>query len=515
MPAPESYRWPRFKWPSELLSPLICAAIALGVGPSSGRAQGGIPLVQGSYQGTVDFSVTCNLPIPLPFPLPQGQLQVSANITSQTNGAFSGTLGPISLSGTVDASGRLQGTYDDGLPQSVPGLTITQTFTGQVDTTAVPKTIAMNLTDTITSTDPDQTVSCTATYNFQGTALTAGGASADLSITGSAFPTPVAAGNRITYSLTVTNAGPDDATNTMAVNRAPAGTAIVAAASSQGQCVTTPGSAICSLGTIAHGGTATITVTANLVSAEPGATLVDSPNVSSSLFDSNFANNSTTISTPIVGGAIIKLVWDQPPPTASNPTPAPHNLRVELAGPPSSTTTANSERAACYGCASQRIAPQDTCTIIRVNIYISDSAPVQPIPVNLFVAVAPADSAAAVDSRPGGSFYVITNVWQCGDTIIESGVSNQASVPAGPTVTNLKVAGKLKGLGSGFVDGVQVFVNGVGFVKQAVTADSTLVIQKGALTDGTAITDLGTAGSVLVTFKNPDGGLGSFTFKRP
>ena len=116
---------------------------------------------------------------------------------------------------------------------------------------------------------------------------------------------------------------------------------------------------------------------------------------------------------------------------------------------------------------------------------------------------------------PGGSFYVITNVWKCGDTIIESGVSNQVSVPAGPTITILKVTGKLKGLGSGFADGVQVFVNGVGFVKQAVFGDSTLVIQKGPLTDGTAIPDLGTTSTALITFKNPDGGLGSFTFKRP
>jgi hypothetical protein len=176
---------------------------------------------------------------------------------------------------------------------------------------------------------------------------------------------------------------------------------------------------------------------------------------------------------------------------------------------------ANSERAACFGCESQHIAPQDSCTLIRINIYKSDSAPVQPIPANLFVAVAPADLQATLAAAPGGSFYVITNVWQCGDTIIESGVSNQASVPAGPTVTGLKVTAKLKGLGGGFADGVQVFVNGVGFVKQAILGDSTLVIQKGPLTDGTAIGDVGTANSVLVTFRNPDGGLGSFSFRRP
>jgi len=159
--------------------------------------------------------------------------------------------------------------------------------------------------------------------------------------------------------------------------------------------------------------------------------------------------------------------------------------------------------------------PQDACTLIGINVYKSGSTPVQPIPANLWVAVPPDNLQATLAAAPGGSFYVITNVWKCGDTIIESGVSNQASVPAGPMVTNLKVTGKLKGLGSGFADGVQVFVNGVGFVKQSVFGDSTLVIQKGPLTDGTAISDIGIANSALVTFKNPDGGLGSFSFKRP
>jgi hypothetical protein len=98
---------------------------------------------------------------------------------------------------------------------------------------------------------------------------------------------------------------------------------------------------------------------------------------------------------------------------------------------------------------------------------------------------------------------------------MESGVSNEADVPPGPTITGLKVTGKLKVLGSGFAGQVQVFVDGVGFVKAAAVPDSTLVIQKGPLTDGTAISDIGTAKPVLITVKNGDGGFASFTFKRP
>jgi uncharacterized repeat protein (TIGR01451 family) len=431
-------------------------------------------------------------------------------IASQQGQSFSGSASgsqssaPLAFNGVVDSTGNLTGTYSF----AVGAITGSGTFTGRVSGNQLQMTMT-GLEDEGAGGTCNQTFAIAATL-----VTTAGGPSADVSITGSAAPAPVATGTRITYSLTVANAGPNDATSTIAVNPAPPGTAIVSAASSQGQCATTPGNTVCSLGTVAKGGTTTITVTANLVSVLPGSTLVDSPSVSSNLFDTNLANNSTTISTPVVGGAIIKLVWDQPPPTASNPTPAPQNLRVELTGPPSKAM-ATSEQAACFGCGFQRVAPQDTCTLIRINIYKSDSSPVQPIPANLFVALAPADLQATLAAAPGGSFYVITNVWQCGDTIIESGVSNQASVPAGPTVTNLKVTAKLKGLGSGFADGVQVFVNGVGFARQAVLSDSTLVIQKGPLADGTAITDVGTTGTALVTFKNPNGGLGSFTFKRP
>jgi uncharacterized repeat protein (TIGR01451 family) len=494
---------------------LICATIALAAGAPSANAQGSIPDIRGVYQVTVAYS-NCGGD-------GTNQFQSTLNITTQVNGNFSGQniLGLlIFCTGSVDAGGRLQGTYQRGVATH-GGY---GKFTGQFDGTAVPKTILLNLTGTHYYVG--QPGPCPETITIQGTMLAAGGPSADLSITGAASPTPVATGNSITYSLAVANAGPNDATGTIAVNPAPPGTSIVAAMSSQGQCDTTvldgqlrlslSGSAVCSLGTIPSGGAATITITANLVSVAPGSVIVDSPSVSSSnVFDPNLSNNSASISTPVVGGALIKLVWDEPTPAASNPTPAPQNLRVELAGSPSATLAGSALQSyACPACRSQRVVPQDTCTLITINIYKSDSPPVVPIPANLWAVVPPDNLQATLASAPGGSFYVITNVWNCGGTIIESGVSNQASVPAGPTVTSLKVTGKLKGLGSNFADGVQVFVNGVGFVKQTVFADSTMVIQKGLMTDGTAITDVGTNGTVLVTFKNPDGGLGSITFKR-
>jgi hypothetical protein len=49
--------------------------------------------------------------------------------------------------------------------------------------------------------------------------------------------------------------------------------------------------------------------------------------------------------------------------------------------------------------------------------------------------------------------------------------------------------------------------------QSAAVPDDTLVVQKGALTSGMSIPDIASAGqAVLVTIKNSDGGVGSFTY---
>ena len=116
-------------------------------------------------------------------------------------------------------------------------------------------------------------------------------------------------------------------------------------------------------------------------------------------------------------------------------------------------------------------------------------------------------------AAPGGSFYVITNVWKCGDMTVESGGSNQASVPAGPTIDRLKVGGKIKTIGSGFTDPAQVFLDGIGFSKPAVFGDNTVVIQKGTLIDGRSILDVVTPGkTVVISVRNSNGGISSRAF---
>jgi uncharacterized repeat protein (TIGR01451 family) len=72
-------------------------------------------------------------------------------------------------------------------------------------------------------------------------------------------PTPL--NGTVNYTLTVTNKGPDTATNVQMADPAPSGITYLTATTSQGTCVVTAALVTCDLGTIAPGQVVTITVT--------------------------------------------------------------------------------------------------------------------------------------------------------------------------------------------------------------------------------------------------------------
>ncbi len=114
---------------------------------------------------------------------------------------------------------------------------------------------------------------------------------ADLSVTktGPAF---VQSGGSITYNLTVQNGGPANATNVTVNEPLPAGETLVSATPSQGTC---SGTVTCNLGSIPNGGSATITIVAN-VTAPCGSTLTNTATVSGDQPDPNPSNNSSSAS---------------------------------------------------------------------------------------------------------------------------------------------------------------------------------------------------------------------------
>jgi uncharacterized repeat protein (TIGR01451 family)/CSLREA domain-containing protein len=129
---------------------------------------------------------------------------------------------------------------------------------------------------------------------------------ADLAITKSGVPNPVLSGNRLTYTLTVTNNGPQDATGVTVTDALPASLHFNSVSSSQGTCTrstaTNPqpkgGTVTCSVGNLANGAKASITIV--VTTTTPGM-LTNTAKVNGNQADPDSSNNSATATTTVVG----------------------------------------------------------------------------------------------------------------------------------------------------------------------------------------------------------------------
>jgi uncharacterized repeat protein (TIGR01451 family) len=129
---------------------------------------------------------------------------------------------------------------------------------------------------------------------------------ADLSITKSGSPSPVVSGDQLTYTLTVMNNGPQNATSVTVSDPLPNGIHFVSVASSQGSCTrsttTKPapkgGRVNCNLGDLANGTSTSITIV--VTTTTPG-TLTNTATVSGNETDPTPLNNSATATTTVIG----------------------------------------------------------------------------------------------------------------------------------------------------------------------------------------------------------------------
>ncbi|HXU77872.1 MAG TPA: DUF11 domain-containing protein, partial [Methylomirabilota bacterium] len=117
---------------------------------------------------------------------------------------------------------------------------------------------------------------------------------ADLALSGSAAPNPVLAGGALTYTFTVTNGGPNNATFAAFTNALPAGVALLSATASQGSVLTNATSVIGNLGSINSGATASVTVVV-IPSAGTAGLLTNSASVFATETDLNTANNAVSV----------------------------------------------------------------------------------------------------------------------------------------------------------------------------------------------------------------------------
>lgn len=206
--------------------------------------------------------------------------------------------------------------------------------------TAAGTIIADTVTGTTTSGDSVSSNN-TATVNIAVTS----GIQADLSITNSGSPNPVTAGNSITYTQTVTNAGPATATTPKVVETLPAGTTAVS--------LTGPAGWTCTLATLtctdgANLAANTTTTAFTFMVSVPAATasgtaLNQTSTVSSTTGDSNSGNNSSTVTTYVSTSADLSVTNTAAPVPVRAGNNITYTQVVTNAGPSTATSVSLTE----------------------------------------------------------------------------------------------------------------------------------------------------------------------------
>lgn len=207
---------------------------------------------------------------------------------------------------------------------------------------------------------------------------------ADLSVTKTGDPDPVIAGDSLTYSLTITNNGPSDATGVVLTDNLPPATTFDSATASQGSCSEAGGIVTCNLGDLAASATATVEI---VVTVDPttahGATLTNTAEVTSNEEDPNPSNNTATEETGVIRRADLSIVKTDDPDPVDGGTVLTYTLLVSNAGPntaeavqvvdtlPAGTTF---DSAAGDGWACSEAGGVVTCT--RASLPVGDAPPI-------------------------------------------------------------------------------------------------------------------------------------------
>lgn len=170
---------------------------------------------------------------------------------------------------------------------------------------------------------------------------------ADVTITKTANPSPIAAGQTLTYVVTAINNGPSAAANVTIDDVLPLNVYFVSANPSTGSCSTKPTAnsvtaggnrtVSCNLGTIANGSQQTVTIAVLPTTATRGTTLTNDADVSTSTIEpaapgatNNHATANATVSNPVLDILVNNIDSVDPLTVGSNTV---HTITVSNTGP--------------------------------------------------------------------------------------------------------------------------------------------------------------------------------------
>ena len=130
---------------------------------------------------------------------------------------------------------------------------------------------------------------------------------ADVSVSKVDSADPVTAGTGFSYTVTVSNAGPSDATLVTLTDTLPAEVSFVSAVPDQGSCSELVGTVTCDLATIAPAGSVDVVIAVSVPAGQAATTVTNNASVTTSTTDPNVANDATAEDTTITTSADLSV----------------------------------------------------------------------------------------------------------------------------------------------------------------------------------------------------------------
>ena len=238
----------------------------------------------------------------------------------------------------------------------VPGesRTIMATFT------VVPGNLLVLNTATVASPTPDPDLD-----DNTANATLAVVPTADLAVTKTG-PATATVDSTATYTIGVTNNGPNPALNAVLTDTVPAGAELVSATASQGGCTgATP--VTCTLGALTSGQSVTVSVTVHILPSATGK-LVDTATVSSPTPDPMLSNNSAMATTTVTAQADLALTKAVSPTQVEVGQDFTYTLTVTNRGPSPATGVTVTDALPAGVTVGTVVASQGSCALAGATV---------------------------------------------------------------------------------------------------------------------------------------------------
>jgi uncharacterized repeat protein (TIGR01451 family) len=181
---------------------------------------------------------------------------------------------------------------------------------------------------------------------------------ADIAVSATDSESTGSTGDKVTYTVTVSNNGPATATNVSLADSLSDNLPVSSLSAMQGSCVTAPSSITCALGTLASGASAKVAFAITLQTTE---LFTNSLSVSADQPDLNSANNSTTVSVAVNPADLAVSETGSPNPAVSE-TQTTYTIKVSNGGPVTANNVTLTDSLPQNVSAPAAMASQGSCT---------------------------------------------------------------------------------------------------------------------------------------------------------